>query len=666
MAYTAIEEMRQVNERRFGMDLGPYQPPFLICGKGFDLKSSALRFIRERCEELSFDRAVEEEEKSSGVLAGKSLKPGQIPYNMEMDLNRLCLEKSLESFFESGVAEDAYAVYYCYLEMFIGRYGNSKHMVELLSEYEMNGSSLLIKHRDHYSHSVYVFALGLAIYETNETFRRCFERFYGLDETPGPDRAACVFLEFWGLTALFHDIGYPFEIPFEEILSYFEVDGLKRGVDSPYLAYRGMEQFTVLDRESTVWLKKLTGRSFDSISGLLAWAVTKRLGVSYGFSEDYIRFVVEDKPTRPERYGYFMDHAVFSAIRLLRELVSAGGSESISQMHLDALSAIAIHNSMFKFSIAYYKDPEKRKAPLAMELHPLAWMLMLCDELQCWDRRAYGRSSRTELHPVDVDFDFSGGNIRAVYYYDQDDQVKIDEYNREYDAWILAGRQGKEPRLKAYSDMAGEASRFVTDIEKIVDLNGSLLEAEAALCRVDRSRKHGYLSGSSFLHLYDFAVALHARNMPEGTTTEEAEEKFTSASLEYQLSGINRARSFDRYLNAIDCFYTDRTVDFMPVTEFSRDQAEIIAPLEHERWIREHHAMGWVHGEGTDSIPLGGALREQLRRHRLVMDGEPTEEEIREHYFSLAESDQDKDWRPFNTMLVLLRKFDGLRIYKLK
>ena len=44
----------------------------------------------------------------------------------------------------------------------------------MLSEYESNGSSLLMKHRDHYSHSVFVFALGLAIYETNAHFRRAF------------------------------------------------------------------------------------------------------------------------------------------------------------------------------------------------------------------------------------------------------------------------------------------------------------------------------------------------------------------------------------------------------------------------------------------------------------------------------------------------------------
>ena len=63
-------------------------------------------------------------------------------------------------------------------------------MVELLSEFESNASSLLMKHRDHYSHSVYVFALGLAIYEMNAEYRKTFSRFYDLGPADGPAAAA--------------------------------------------------------------------------------------------------------------------------------------------------------------------------------------------------------------------------------------------------------------------------------------------------------------------------------------------------------------------------------------------------------------------------------------------------------------------------------------------
>ena len=51
--------------------------------------------------------------------------------------------------------------------------------------------------------------------------------------------------------------------------------------------------------------------------------------------------------------------------------------------------------------------------------------------------------------------------------------------------------------------------------------------------------------------------------------------------------------------------------------------------------------------------------------HELTIDGEPTSEEIRAHYESLPISEREKDYEPFNSMLKLIKKFDGLRIYKL-
>lgn len=141
MAYSAIEKMRKNNEQKYGRNVGPIQPA-LSAGAvdGFDLKSAVLRFLHERCEDLLFDWQIEKEEERSGRFCGTSLASNQIPYNMQMDINRLCLERELERFMDSGATQDAYTVYYCYLEIFFGSYGKSKKMVELLSEYESNGS----------------------------------------------------------------------------------------------------------------------------------------------------------------------------------------------------------------------------------------------------------------------------------------------------------------------------------------------------------------------------------------------------------------------------------------------------------------------------------------------------------------------------------------------
>ena len=66
-----------------------------------------------------------------------------------------------------------------------------------------------------------------------------------------------------------------------------------------------------------------------------------------------------------------------------------------------------------------------------------------------------------------------------------------------------------------------------------------------------------------------------------------------------------------------------------------------------------------------DETTARKALREQLRMHKLTMDGEPKREEIIAHYEALPLEEREKDYKPFNSMLKLIKKFDGLRIYKL-
>ena len=109
MAYTALEKMRGLNADRYGRDVGPMQPVLSDGARdGYDLKSAAFRFLHERCENPCFDTQIEKEEARTGRWRGTSLKPGQIPYNMQTDINRLCLERDLERFIDSGATQDAF------------------------------------------------------------------------------------------------------------------------------------------------------------------------------------------------------------------------------------------------------------------------------------------------------------------------------------------------------------------------------------------------------------------------------------------------------------------------------------------------------------------------------------------------------------------------------
>lgn len=704
MAYTAFRTMREVNRERYGKEVGPFEPALYCSDKNpNDLKSAALRFLHDTCEGLRFGENTEAEFHGARCT-GRSITAGQIPYDLQMDIDRLCLERELADFIDSGTAEDAYTVYYCFLEMFVGRYGASHSMIELLSEFESNASSLLMKHRDHYSHSVYVFTLGLAIYETNEKYRRAFRRFYkdqigfkkGESEESKAARTACFFLEYWGLASLFHDIGYPFEIPFEQVMSYFEVDKKDRGKGNIYIAFRDVEALTGLSDDAKKRFYEIYQRNFRTTDELLAYDITAKLGKAYSFTEEYMLDKLKGKPGKPQENGYFMDHAYFSSARLCKEIIDTIGRTQgvgkITSAHVDVLSAIMLHNSLFKFAIAYYKEKD-RKPALRASLHPLAYMLMMCDELQCWDRTAYGRNSRTELHPMAADFDFSDGKINAVYYYDAQESAKIAEFRAKYDAWDelrkKKGRKaaGKAPRLKAYSDMNEKEQIFVTEIRHIVDTRTAPLEAVPDIRPAYRKNKQIYLSDSNFLHLYDFAVSLNGRyshqDEEEKVKTDQLESEFNEMSLEYKLSNIHQARSFDKYLNVIDCFYTDKPVDFDMLTSFRQEELDSIAPLEHERWVREHISMSWTYGDDYEETPLRyatyygldpewseedirAALREQMREHKLTMDGDPTEEEIMQHYDQLPPDEQGKDWKPMECMLKLIKKYDGLRIYRLE
>ena len=691
MAYSAIEKMRKKNRQIYGRDVGPMQPALSAgAATGSDLKSAALRFLHERCEGLLFDRQIEEEEDRTGLYRGVGLGPDQIPYNMQMDINRLCLERELEKFMDSAATQDAYTVFYCFLEIFFGNYGQYKKQVEMLSEYESNGSSLLMKHRDHYSHSVFVFALGLAIYETNAHFRRAFDSYYHFDQAEdgkqASSEAAHFFLEYWGITSLFHDIGYPFELTFEQVMAFFEAGDDDRTANNPFVVYKNMKTMTELSPRAQERFERLYGRKFRTIDELLAFDLTRKLGRFYGFSEEYLRKTLKRKPVRPESFCGYMDHAYFSSLLLYHMLEAAMRTDMkeryrtrpqvFGPAHVDALGAILLHYDLYTYSIASSEDGTKPK--LSMDMHPLAWLLLLCDELQCWDRTAYGRNSRKELHPMAVEFDFSKNRILARYLYDEKEQDKIDTYLWAYVKWKQNGKRGSRPKLKAYSEMANEEKSFVRNIEQIVDTSTAPITVVCDTAPVNRGNKHIYLSSSNFLHIHDFAAALNARYALSGDEDDMdrsvMEKDFSTLSLEYKLSLINQVKSFGRYLNEIHCFYTDRQVDFDMLEAFTPEQILRFAPLEHERWLREHRSMGWRNGDlyervpappGADEKTFRAALREQTRCHRLVMDGELTKGRIIAHYQEhLSEYEKQKNYQPFNRMLKLMRKFDGVRIYQ--
>ena len=654
MSYNALKRMREINLQnpmfsKGDVEIGPVEP-ILSKKAEHDLCSAVLSFVHDRCTDLRFDAKISARELKSGILEGVSIKKGQIPYNMQMDIDRLCLERAVERFLKSGVTEDAFDVYFCYLEMFIGSYGNSRRMIELLSEFEINSSAVLMKHRDHYSHSVYVFLLGLAIYETNEIYRDAYAKEYGLENE---QKAAHHFLKYWGLAALFHDIGYPFELPFEQVCSYFEVGGKKRK-NMPFISYNAMDGYTILSDQDKEILKEVYGHcDFSDTNQLFAHEIASKLGAEYEKEEYEIYEILRTKSTNPDKYNYFMDHAYFSATILLKELLGVlEGEYAFTKEHIDAIVAILLHNSLYKFSITDINDASKNK-PFHMKTDPLAYLLMLCDELQCWDRASYGRNSKTEFHPMGCEFSFRKNGIQAIYLYDEAEIDKVEKFEDAYKAY--SGDEKNAPMLKAYSRMVHE-NKFLKDIQNIVDLTVLKLEIEIRLQAANYTRKNAHLSNSTYMHLYDFAVALNAQYNALDEDDEVMMQSFEQLSLEYKLSNILQAKEFEKHLDSIGYFYTDQAVAFEMVNEFSDSDLVTLGVREHARWENEKRNMCWLPAGEVSEIVKDKVLREQTRMHC----------DLNVRFINLPLEEQIKDMKPLNTMLKKLKEFDGIRIYRLK
>lgn len=676
MGYNAMLKIRKLNSLAYGIDESAHIPELPQTKRYFG--HEALSFIRDCCEDLKFDTGTPARaalSDSDGRSAGK----GQIPYNMEKDLDRLSLEAAVSRFLASGAREDAFDIYYCYCEIFQpfgAGYDSTGLLLEMLSEHEANASSLLMKHRDHYSHSVYVFLIGLAIYKNMSAVRDAYNEKYGLQDSK---KAACHFLEYWGLASLFHDIGYPFEIAHQQMKAY--VCKLDRSNNddygfAPYVSYRNMDEFTIsrLGDLNDLFAKAIVERLAENYLG--------RMDIEPYYAEHTLRKTLQDRAIHenPAEKDYlYMDHAYFSGLMLAKTYLARHKHieryEQIPTEILDAFCAIILHNSLFKFTMRGFLHT---KEPLRLcDGQPLSYLLMLCDELQCWDRASYGQNSRSGIYAFDFDMEFSQeGGIRFIYYYD-----------KAYEGKVLSAKAYRDMLHDGYTKKSGavrkDRSKFADDIDEIIAVKNvvSTFEPNVRLpdpsdiieVRLEEKKKKTglYLSDSNYLNLYDFALALNGRYAGAKTEDEMKRAFEDDLSLEYKLSNIAQAKGFAAQLESIGCFYTDRPVDYAPVTDFKalikepghEDDLTKIAIAEHERWCVEKKAMGWSYGKahiGAVTTDNGRTINDSAMRERTRLHHDLIE------YSKLEAAERFKDSDPMEQMVELIREYDGLTIYRMR
>lgn len=702
----------------------PFEPIF---HSKRNLSNYCTNFIRNDCENLFFENGECFDNIKDGADIDK-ISLTDYKNNIIKDVDRLCLERAIYKFALSGSKEDAFDVYLSFCEIFkpFGtNYSNSGVLSEVLAEHEMNASSLMMKHRDHYSHSVYVFMIGIAIFSQNEYIRNAFYDKYSSEEKDIRKKNA-EFLRLWGLTSLFHDIGYPFEIAHQQIQGFF--DKMKFHSKSLFVSYKSWNhnddelkepfkddvvEFFSFNKSDLEYLYDYNEKCGLNMNYYIATQLYNRLKENYYDNTDkspnsIIDDIYKMLENRSGDSPKYMDHAYFSGIILLKTMLQ--NKKKMDSSDVDVLTAIIIHNSMFRF---YFN---KCKKPLNINYgQPLAYLLMLCDELQCWDRTAYGQNTRSEISPWDFDLTFHTGKIRAVYYYDESlfERTLLSKYYRN----MISQSSKDDPNKKVY--------KFVDDIAKIVDLgeNHTMLRVQPVFAFKKRHTGQ-FLSDTKYMDLYRLAIVLNGRynkdieikycfnnkeknfsvNLSVNLSVDnidilyskdneefekiseelvkKLEDDFEKLSLEFKLSNIDQARAFASHLEKIKCFYTSRNVDYELLSDFSKKEIEQLAFLEHERWTQEKKEMGWQYGDfylmkkepngvKPDNISELIGMYERVKYNKeVVIDKECDVRMLCRHHKDivsldkLSEEDILKDTEPLRCMVKLLNIIEGIQIYR--
>ena len=288
---------------------------------------------------------------------------------------------------------------------------------DLLAALE-HGGAFYPNYRDHLTHMFKVFLLGLYLYENHETLREAIQKVWQEKE----------FLAVWIMTALWHDMGYLIENEDKSRNGQYAqqmLNWLKQMLSLPLTHLfpdtfdAGMEgNFQSEDCGDRMLLPKTAATMLDlekKLSHFNGFGRSVRLTLSNDGNPIEVYYQYTALP-REERNLY--DHGIVSACILLyvrdalchyleksrnvemfddqKEKVDLFlAQEELYQNYAQsAAEAIAVHNLRASSDRTDVQELNQRGVTIGqfkipMEKEPIAYLLRLCDELQCWDRKRF-------------------------------------------------------------------------------------------------------------------------------------------------------------------------------------------------------------------------------------------------------------------------------------
>lgn len=508
------------------------------------------------------------------------------------------LHQAVTRFLQSETKDSAYDVYSVFLECYgrTGATGEASFLsfLDKMRGYEEKAATLTRKQRDHFIHSVNVFLLGLSIYESNAAYRSAFTSTLFESEPYSARRGNPreEFLFRWGLAALCHDIGYPIEIITNQVNDFINFTSCINCDTRRINARVEYDRFDLVNAIPETVPKRTFIQEYYNAHDtcvyidllrpvdLLAHRLHRVLGIKLADVKERLDGYLADSG----RSGR-VDHGFFSAIILLKWfgfLIQRDGGkpDEFFVPILDVAAAVLLHNF---YSIALVKNTARPNpfslGPLSVYSSPLSWLLILCDELQEWNREFYGD---TDKAPVGI----------------QSAQVMLSERKLEVNYILTKGAMPEEfvgSKAGLLNTLLQTSDTFPEGIHISCEAVGSM-----------RSLPPNY--HLSVEQLEKIAIAIH--NRYNDTTRRMNPEKeidypnYSELPMDKKFYNFRAAMDYPVMLNALDCEIRPLALHQgdSPIQSFTAEEVEILARREHDRWMQGRAEQGYRYAALSNKV----------------------------------------------------------------
>ena len=482
-------------------------------------------------------------------------------------------------------------------------------LVNVMRNYDQTTGNLIGSKKNHLIHSVNVFLLGLAVYSQNEHYKIAFrryiedseyEKFYKTADKQFSDEE---FLYRWGIAALFHDVCYPLEIMAKQLNKSIN-DSLK-SISNTYDVKVGIDFVNFDELNYIVPLKSDFGDEYlklhsnsKNIDALKPTDImAHRIAHNFDFDEKQCMNLLEHLNSfiLYMREDNFVDSGFFSAILVLQTYAKLiqkydKNYDFFFYPIVDSATAILLNNYYNK---TLQEEPFSLKQ-LNMESFPIAYLLILCDELQNWNSHPFGDVKNQDPRVNDLNIAINNDNMEVEYILNNGQRGF--GFNKEkkgflYDVLDIEGTFSKGLSMTIFEPDFKKETMLNTDMSDINAQNLSLEIIEGMAIELNMQ--------------YNKDVNRNREMNGENEFVDErGRELFEKLPSDFKLSNVHQVMEIPEKLAIIGCEIATNNDKRETITEFSDSEIEHMAIHKHQEWCREKLNAGWTYGETRDDSKL--------------------------------------------------------------